>query len=741
MRMPRLQCLRSTCLVSALLATALFATALLVTALAAARCFAADKADPPAKKDAAKGDKGGKATKPNKVDLTSDVPLERVVLFNSGVGFFDRQGSVKGDAQIELKFNVEDINDLLKSMVLQDMGDGHISAVTYGSKDPITKTLKTFAIDLTSSPTLGQILNQVRGERVEIDAANPITGIILGVETKKKEIGKDRETIDVDMLNLLTDAGLRSVPLENVGTIRLLNEKLDKEFRQALKVLALGHDTDKKTVTLNFLGDGKRDVRVGYIQQAPIWKTSYRLVLKEDAAPFLQGWAIVENTTEEDWNKVDLTLVSGRPISFIMNLYDPLYVQRPVVEPELYASLRPQTYGQDLAAKDAEFDRLQEATKRDGKEQLRRARGSSVAANAPAAPDFAGQGGGGGRQGRQLRGRKRAFDVQQGVQSLSQATNVGELFQYEIATPVTLPRQESAMLPIVNESVKGSKVSIYNQQVQAKHPLNGLRLTNSTALHLMQGPITVFDGGAYAGDARIEDMQPGTERLISYALDLDTEVAPETQGHPDEITQVRLIKGVLHVDHKHQRTNKYTIKNSGKKTKTVLIEYPLDPNWKLMTPKEPAEKTRNQYRFSVEAEPGKPAVLNVLEEQIQNQQIAITNIDDNTIVFYINQKVTSDKVKEALQDVIKRKQQLAKVTQDKQRLEEQVKVIGQEQDRIRQNMAQLDHATDLYKRYVKKFGEQEDEVEKLRGEIKKLIDEEVKQRQALDTFLIGLELS
>ena len=274
--------------------------AVFAAALPGGKTLAADKTDPPAKGDPAKGDKDTKGAKPAKVELSSDVPLERVVLFNSGVGFFDRQGSVKGDAQIELKFNVEDINDLLKSMIVQDMGGGHISAVTYGSKDPITKTLKTFAIDLTSNPTLGQILNQVRGERVEIDAPNPITGIILGVETKKKEIGKERDTIDVDMLNLLTQEGLRSVPLENVGTIRLLNEKLDKEFRQALKVLALGHDTDKKTVTLNFLGDGKRDVRVGYIQQAPIWKTSYRLVLKEDASPFLQGWAIVENTTEED---------------------------------------------------------------------------------------------------------------------------------------------------------------------------------------------------------------------------------------------------------------------------------------------------------------------------------------------------------------------------------------------------------------------------------------------------------
>ncbi len=710
---------------------------LLATGLAGA----ALAADAPGKGDTGKAG-GGKAAK---VEPGSDVPLERVVLFNSGVGFFDREGTVKGDAQIELKFNVDDINDLLKSMIVQDANGGHISAVTYGSKDPITKTLKTFAIDLTSNPNLGQILNQVRGERVEIDAANPVTGIILGVETKKREIGKDHETIDVDMLNLLTDAGLRSIPLDNVGTIRLLNEKLDKEFRQALKVLALGHDTDKKTVTLNFLGDGKRQVRVGYIQQAPIWKTSYRLVLKDDAAPFLQGWAIVENTTEEDWNKVALTLVSGRPISFIMDLYDPLYVQRPVVEPELYASLRPQTYGQDLAAGEREFLKKTDQAKQSGRGEGKGAaayrdgaekRKAAFAANAPGVAGAA-LGAAAGEDRDQLA----RFDLQQGVQSLSQATNVGELFQYEISSPVTLPRQESAMLPIVNESVKGSKVSIYNQQVQAKHPLNGLRLTNSTDLHLMQGPITVFDGGAYAGDARIEDMQPGTERLISYALDLDTEVAPETAGRPEEITQVRLVKGVLWVDRKFQRLNKYTIKNSGKRAKTVLVEYPLDGSWKLVTPKEPAEKTRNQYRFAVEAEPGKPAVLEVLEEQTQNQQIAITNIDDNTIVFYINQKVTSEKVKEALQSVIQKKQALAKVIADRQRLEEQVKVIGQEQDRIRQNMAQLDRATDLYKRYVKKFGEQEDEVEKLRGEIKKLVDEEARQRQALDAYLIGLELS
>src|SRR6185437_3457087 len=173
-------------------------------------------------------------------------------------------------------------------------------------------------------------------------------------ETRKQKAG-EHETVETEFLNLLTDEGLRSLPLAGVARIKLLNEELDRELRQALTVLALGHASDKKSMTLNFLGDGKRAVQVGYIQETPIWKTSYRLVLDDEAKPLLQGWALVENTTEEDWKQVSLTLVSGRPISFVMNLYQPLYVPRPVVEPELFASLRPQTYGQDLDQASAEF--------------------------------------------------------------------------------------------------------------------------------------------------------------------------------------------------------------------------------------------------------------------------------------------------------------------------------------------------------------------------------------------------
>ncbi len=297
------------------------------------------------------------------------------------------------------------------------------------------------------------------------------------------------------------------------------------------------------------------------------------------------------------------------------------------------------------------------------------------------------------------------------------------------------------MLPIVNETVKGEKVSIYNQAVQAKHPLNGLRLVNSTNLHLMQGPITVFDGGAYAGDAKIEDIAPQSERLISYALDLKTEVAPESKPRPEQLTSVKLIKGTMQVTRKLAREQTYTVKNSDKKAKKVLIEQPLDPSWKLVSPKEPAEKTRERYRFAVTAEPGKPAKLTVEEEQIVSQQLALSNIDTGTILYFVNQKEVTPKVKEALQEVIKRKQALEQVGVARQQAEAQIATIGQEQARVRQNMEELDRNTDLYKRYVQKFGTQEDEVEKLRSKVEQLTAEETKLHKALDDYLVNLDVA
>ncbi len=491
---------------------------------------------------------------PAEESKTADLPLKRVVLFSSGVGFFEHSGKVDGNANVELKFKTDQINDLLKSMVVQDLDGGKISTVNYGSKDPITKTLKTFSIDLTANPTLAQLLQQVRGERVELEAPNKIAGLILGVETHKKQVGENA-FIEIEILNLLTDEGLRAVPMESIAKLRLTNDKLDADLRKALALLASAHDTDKKAVQLSFLGKGQRRVRVGYIQETPIWKTTYRLVLSDDK-PLLQGWAIVENASDEDWSNVNLSLVSGRPISFVMDLYQPLYVPRPEVQLDLYASLRPQTYNQDLERKETEFSASPEAAEMHAATLGTKIKTRGVEQK-PASPARAYANAGDGFYGSQPAESptpEQSWNLREGVQEAAQAAELGSLFQYAIDTPVSLPRQQSAMLPIVNADVKGEKVSIYNQNVLAKHPLCGLQFTNTTTLHLMQGPITVFDNGSYAGDTKIEDLPPGSQRLISYAVDLDTEVAPQSKGRPEELLNVRLLKGTLIATRKYVRS-------------------------------------------------------------------------------------------------------------------------------------------------------------------------------------------
>jgi hypothetical protein len=669
------------------------------------------------------------------------LPLEKVVLFTSGVGFFQHGGRVTDDAEVEMTFKAAQINDLLKSMVLEDLGGGTVSTVSYASRDPLTKTLETFAVNLTDNPSLGQLIGRLRGARIEVDAAAPASGTIVGVETRMVPAGDDGK-VEKEYLTVLTADGLRTLPLDTVTRLRLLDERLQGELEKALAVLALGHDNERKSVTLSFAGKGPRQVRVGYVQEAPVWKTSYRIVLPAEQADggkakaLLQGWAIVENTTDQDWREVRMSLVSGRPISFTMDLYQPLYVPRPEVQQELYASLAPQVYRQDLQADEKAFGK--EAAKGEQLEALAKRsedrRNRALAAAMPAAPAAMAA-----RKAMEEADAAVMLTGAAAVRSMAEGVALGELFRYEISTPVSIARQRSAMLPIVGEDVEAERVAIYNDRVLAKHPLAGLRLKNVTSLNLMQGPITVYDAGGYAGDARIEDMPPGSERLVSYAVDLDVEVAPRLEQKPEELVSVKIAKGTLVAARKLVRRKVFEIKNSGKTAATLLVEHPREGGWRLVEPKQATETTAQAYRFAVTAEPGKPTRLEVAEEQLLDQRFAVTSLDDGAIAFYTNSKVTSPRVKESLQNVIEMKRNLERIAAERTQREQQVATVGQEQDRIRQNMQQLDRGSELYTRYVQKFAQQEDTVEMLRKEIADRLAREQEARRMLEQTLLALD--
>ena len=659
------------------------------------------------------------------------LPLSKIVLYSSGVGYFQHDGSLNNRTQLDLRFNVSQINDILKSLVVQDFGGGKVSTVTYGSRDPVTKTLGSFGINLNGNPTLGQILTQVRGEPVEVAAPNPIVGTLLGVEKKTESVGEGSQhrIVEQEYVTLLTEEGFRSLSLANVQRIRLTNPALNAELNQALAVLASNHDAQKKTVSITFDGTGNRQARIAYLTETPVWKTSYRLVLDDDKPPYLQGWAIVENTTEQDWRNVTLSLVSGRPISFTMDLYQPLYNPRPMVQPELYANLRPQTYGDAM-------DELKPmasppASRSDMKKERllgKMAQGfAGGRANAPAETAVAAEMGMG--------------SLEEGVAPMAMAQDKGELFEYRIEAPVTLAKHTSAMLPIIGQTLQGQKVSVYNQVVNAKHPLNGYRLKNSSPLHLMQGPITLFESGSYAGDARIEDLPPGQDRLISYALDLKTEVEPKFEGGTQELVTVALKKGTMLVSRRRIEDRNYLIKNRDAKTRSVLIEQPYRSDWRLIEPMEPTERTRDLYRFAVRVEPGKTASLHVKETLPVEETVQLMDSGIDLMAYYVRAKEVSPKVREALQRVVTLRSKLDDARAQRTRLEQRVGEITAEHGRIRENMQRLPQNSDLYSRYVKKLDQQETELEKLRKEIEASKNNEDEQRRELQNYVMNLDVA
>lgn len=668
----------------------------------------------------------------------SPLPLRDVVLFSSGVGYFQRSGQVNGTATVDLSFRTEQVNDILKSLVLFDP-QGAVRPVSYTTADPVSRQLRSAGLSVNGSISLGGLLRQFQGARVHLETSGePVEGRILSVAEKPEQI-KDT-TVTVEVLNVLTEGGLRALRLEQVRQVKLLDERLDTQLRQSLALLATGLDDQRRAVALHFAGDGAREVRAGYLVEMPVWKTAYRLVLDDVNKPYLQGWAIVENTTDEDWKEVRLSLVSGRPVSFIQDLYQPLYVPRPQVAPQVIGSPIPQTYAQTLelpaapppvaAPEAAEEGRPEGAA---GAPRARRA--------APMGRMGGGMGGGGlgGALADSDAERRRdlgmsAEKLAQSVASQAQGTERGALFEYAIRQPLSLPRQQAAMVPIVTETVEGQPLSIYDPASDAAHALNGFRLKNSTGLHLAGGPVTVFAGGIYAGDAEIGHLQPGDDRLLSYAVDLDLVASHEEPKFRQDTVSVSAKSGVLVITRKQQRENLYTFRNQSDKPKNVLIQQAVEPEFQLIEPAK-AEKTPAQYRFMLPVPAKQTASLKVVTERPVTEQVALLNADINFVVEYAQNAQLSPKLRGALKQLVDLRRHVTDLQARIAALDSEIKAIDQEQARIRQNMAQLDRNSPLYQQYVKKLTDQETQIEKTRAAIAQARSEELAAGKAVREFV------
>lgn len=659
------------------------------------------------------------------------VPVTKVMLFSSGVGYFEHAGTVRGNASTELRFKTSQINDILKSLVLQDQDGGRVGAITYPSLDPIDKTLKTFQVDITKNPSLADLLNQLRGARVTVAAqAEHLSGTILGVERRQKAGERGEESVEVPVLNLLIGAAIRSIELPSVTSLTLDDPALQDELTRALSALVQARDQDKKPVTISFDGTGERRVRIGYVVETPIWKTSYRLLLGDKSSAYLQGWAMVENQTESDWNNVSLSLVSGRPVSFVMDLYQPLYAKRPTVRPQLYAGLTPQLYVGGIVAGTSALD------SRDQKDEeaVKKATNATRAANGPitihgptslALSEVVTTG-------------EPDFDAFSSVRALGTSSRMGDLFQYSVGN-VTLARQKSAMLPIINDSVAIERVSIYNDAVLASHPLDGVRMKNTSGKHLLMGPVTVMDGG-YAGDAQIDDTPPGQDRLLSYGIDLETAATTKWNFLPVAVTTAKIVKGVLLVDRHVESSKDYTLENKSGKDKTIIVEHPLRSGWKLADTPKPLETTASVYRFKADAPAHKATTLTVKEESIQSESYAILPMDVTQLVVYQRNGAIPQQIRDAIAKAVALKNSVTDVERQLAAHATDINAITAEQNRIRENMRILSNTTQYYQRLLAKLNEQESTLERLNTERDSLTAKRDAARKELEDYLGNLTI-
>lgn len=626
----------------------------------------------------------------------ADIPLHHVTMYTSGVGYFEHADEVGGPVTVELRFREEQIPDVLKSLVVLDAAGGSV-LVTYDAQDPLTRTLRGFAIDLSDHPDLETMLSRLRGANVEVKTSSADTaGQVIGTETRYREDGD--QNVPQPRLNLHTAEGIRSFPLESIQSLRIQQEELAADFEAALEVLASGLDTNQKSLRIHFEGEGDRGIQLGYLLESPLWKTSYRLVI-EDNALFLQGWGHIDNVTDHDWKDVRVSLIAGSPISFQQDLHSPIYVERPVVEYDHGTVTRPPALQRQLESPRAE---------------------RRIARSRAASPMMALE-----------------MDVGQMREQAVQATGqeAGELFRYDIDQPVHIPRQSAAMLPIVQAEVEGRALSVFNRNTHVTHPLNAVEFENTSEAALMQGPVTVFEGGVFAGDARLPHTGLGEARLLGFAVDLATDVDVQSRSLPETIMRIRIVQGVLRAERSQRNATTYVVNSTRDTERELVIEHPYRSGWDLKEPSGEIDRTADHYRLRLELAPSERTELRVVEERMLEQTFRLIDMDDERIDFYLRQRVISPAMEQLLTELGERRQAIGQVRRQREAAEAEREEEQTALEQLRKNMEVVDRTSETYARWERELSQRSDQYGSLIERIRSLRAEEAGLQDALAAWL------
>ena len=711
--------------------------------------------------------------------VTDRLPVRHVALYKNGVGYFQHDGRVRGDQTVTIAFTTAQLNDVLKSLTAIDLNGGRITDVSYNSTAPLDQRLSTLQIPIGEKTTTAEFLDALRGARIEVrNGAMASAGRLLSVETvtmPNQDDNKDSKSVNQTQVSLITDSSeLRTFRLSPATSVQLLEHDVNQEVGRYLSLLSSTRASDVRKMTISTAGSGERQVMVSYISEVPVWKSTYRIVLPSGAGqkPLLQGWAVVDNTVGEDWDNVELSLIAGAPQSFVQDISQPYYARRPVVGLPQLAMLTPQTHEgalihyeqMGLASKGdrisgATFDRLQEysklnlppnsntqsvtvesaATSPTGGGPVLGLTGGIGSGNGGGVALGVGGGYGGGVY-KNWRGDAAAAMEQQ--QNTAATQDIGDLFEYKIKQPVTIHKNQSALVPILQARVDAEKVTLWSPRGQ--HPLRALWLTNSSGLTLDGGSFSIQEEQTFAGEGLMDAIRPGEKRLISYAADPAVQIKSDVKGEGQRVTLVRIHRGVMYQDSQEREHHTYTVRNQDSNARSVVIEHPQRRGWELAGGAKPEETSTSAYRFLVKAESEKTASLEFDEVHSFGTTYSLSNITADQIAMFVRQGWANESIEEALRPIMQQKDEVAGYVEQIASATNKINSIFDDQKRLRENLAALKSSAEeraLVQRYSGELNQEEDDLSSLRKELAQVQAKHDDANQKLNEMIEKLEMS
>jgi hypothetical protein len=654
-----------------------------------------------------------------------ELTLKRVMLSSGGLGYFEYESSVEGDATLKLTVALDQVDDVLKSLVVYD-DKGGVGGLSLPGKEPLAQAFKDLPFDQEALGSPADLLTALKGAEVTVGGSRAMTGRIVAVQRETVALPDGKATTERTRVTLLTDRGLQQFILEDAENLQFADAVLRERVAQALLAIQSNRAKDTRTLEIATRGKGQRTVRVAYIVEVPVWKASYRLTLPADPAAArapLQGWATVENLSGQDWKEVELTLVSGRPVAFRQALYEAYYVKRPEVPIDVAGRLIP---GVD----------------RGGVDPAARAKAEPPPPPPPAPPSPA--------QARPAPSLRAAAPMMAAPPAGAvaadsfEATDAATQVVFRYPRPVSVTNGRTLSIPIIDREVAGQRLALYQADTAPRNPLAAIRLTNDGDSGLPPGLITIYERDkagfvSYVGDARLSAFPVGETRLLAYALD-EKIVVERDAAQTDRIATGTIAQGALKLSRVMRQTTTYRVKGPVKEPRLLIVVQRRLPGWTLVKPDaKGVDLSEGNYRLPFQLPGGdQTQTFEVVQEQTQQQELRLVDASADQIRVYAEAREFDAKTRDALTRILQLQATVADAQRKVTQADADRQQIVQEQARLRDNLARVPANSDLQRRYLATLDKQETDLEaiaKRRSEAEQAVEA---ARESLRTYVAQL---